>query len=369
MTNRVHIGFFVSSLSELGGAIRVATSLANRMCKDYDVTVIERFPHTECAFPLDESVQVASLEIEAARFREQFVAVRKPLASVLKEQKISLLFGICVEESAMSILPCRAAKIPLVCCDHGALVNQLDDKTTTLLRRICARFADYLVLLTNQTSQDYARMFNTPKEKLFVIPNWISNQMLNAKDCDVSAKRILWAGRLDPEKGVDLLVEIGKRVLPTHQEWTWDIYGTAVLESKGFDLKSSIEKAGLEGNIRLCGTYENTQGVFPNYSIGTLTSYREGLPLFLLETLAYAMPLVSFDVDTGPRDIIDHGKNGYLVKSYDCDEYASYLEKLIESEELRSQFSAASKTKAQDFSEEDIYQKWRYLISHARKEN
>ena len=369
MTNKTHIGFFVSSLSELGGAIRVATSLANRMCEDYDVTIIERLPHTECAFPLDVRIQVVSLEIDDARFRGQFVSARKLLANVLKENNINVLFGICVEESAMSILPCRAAKIPLVCCDHGALINQLDDKTTTLLRRICARFTGYLVLLTNQTAQDYERLFNTPKEKLFVIQNWISNQMLNDKNCDVSAKRILWAGRLDPEKGIDLLVEIGKRVLPSHPDWIWDIYGTAVLDGNGFDLKTSIEEAGLEGRMRLCGTYEKTQDVFPNYSVGTLTSYREGLPLFLLEALAYAMPLVSFDVDTGPRDIIDHGKNGYLVKSYDCHEYASYLEKLIESEELRRQFSVASAVKAQDFSEEDIYQKWQALIKLACKEH
>ena len=189
------IGFFLSSVQDMGGAQRVAISLANRLCNEYRVVIIERITHESVAFPLDERVSVVSLGGTAQRFREQFKQVRKPLTCALKEHHVDVLMGICVEESAMALLPCKAAKTKLVFCDHGALINQLDDKTTTLLRNMCAHFCDKAVVLTSQSAKDYQRLLHIPARKLEVIPNWVSNELLReAPLCAVEEKRILFKG-------------------------------------------------------------------------------------------------------------------------------------------------------------------------------
>ena len=109
--------------------------------------------------------------------------------------------------------------------------------------------------------------------------------------------------------------------------------------------------------------YKDVRDVFPRYAIGTLTSYREGLPLFLLEGSAFGLPLVSFDVDTGPRDIITEGENGCLIEPYDHDAYACALGRLMDDEDERARMSAASHRRADAFSEDAIYEKWKALIA------
>lgn len=358
------VGFFLSSLQDMGGAVRVAVSLANRFCNNYHVVIIERGTHASLAFPLDERITVISLECTAQRFRQQAVQVRRPLTHALKENNVDILLGICAEESAMAIVPCRAAKTKLVFCDHGALINQLNDKTTTLLRRVCALTCNKTVVLTRQSAQDYQRLFHISARKIEVIPNWVSNELLlGAPLCAVQEKRILWAGRLDHEKGIDHLFEIARRVMPTHPDWVWDVWGAAVLdETSNFDLQGKLEEAGLAQQVCLRGRYEHTQEVFPCYSIATLTSYREGLPVFLLEAMAYGLPLLSFDVDTGPRDLIMPGVNGFLVQPFDYDRYAACLGKLMSSEQLRKDFSASAKQEVQRFGEDAIYPAWAALI-------
>lgn len=359
---RGRIGIFLFSLQDMGGAVRVAISLANRMCEDYDVTLIELAEHDLPAFEIDERVGIYSLCSKKLRIRDRVGEVRAKLGSLLTVIHFDVMFGIGVEETTVAILPCRSANVPLVFCDHGALVNQLDDKTTTLLRFVCSRACFKTVVLTKQTFDDYRRLFRLSAKKLHVIPNWISNEFLeNAPLCDVTVKRILWAGRLDREKGTDHLLEIAKIVMPKHPDWTWDVYGSAVLGG-GLDLEKDLAEAGLAEVVSLKGKYSDAVEVFSAYSIGTLTSYREGLPLFLLEGMALGLPLISFDVDTGPRDLIDEGENGYLVPCYDVRVYAEKLERLMGSVELRLAMSDASRAKASGFSEDDVFLRWEALI-------
>lgn len=364
MTKPINVGFFLSSVQDMGGAVRVAVSLANRMANDFNVTIIEHVAHQSVAFPLDERIKIVTIHSDARRFREQFTQLRKPLTRALKENNIDVLFGICVEESAIALMPCKSAGCKLVFCDHGALVNQLDDKTTTFLRNATSKFCNKLVVLTNQTKGDYHRLLHVPNSRMEVIPNWVSNELLKeAPTCDVTVKRALWAGRLDHEKGVDHLLEIAKRVMPSHPDWMWDVWGASVLDGEdGFDLAKELEVAGLSNQVVLRGRYSRTQDVFPNYALATLTSYREGLPVFLLEAMAYGLPMLSFDVDTGPRDLIMTGVSGYLVKPFDYDQYAQLMGKLMDDVDMRQSFSAAAKHAAQSFGEDAVYPQWKNLV-------
>ena len=362
-SGRKRVGFFVSSLADMGGAIRVSVSIANRMVEDYDVVIFELTGHDEIAFPLDSRIDVVPLGSKQERFRGRVGEVGSLMREALKKHPVDVMLGIGAEETGVAIAPCLGAKVPLVFCDHGALVNQLDDKTTTMLRRICSAACPVTVTLTMQTYADYMKIFHVPGRKLMCIPNWIPSALFEkAAGYDAGVKKILWAGRLDHEKGVDHLYDIAKRVLPSHPDWTWDVYGKAILGTEEFDIAAAIEADGLSGQMNLMGQVDDMYDRYATYSIGTLTSYREGLPLFLLEGKACGLPCVSFDVDTGPRDIVVDGVDGYLVEPYDCAAYAARLEELMESEELRAKMSAAGREDAKRFSEDAIYEKWVTLI-------
>jgi len=65
----------------------------------------------------------------------------------------------------------------------------------------------------------------------------------------------------------------------------------------------------------------------------------EGLPMVLLEAMACGLPIVSFDCEWGPREVILNERNGFLVPVGDYSKLASKINLLIENPQLRNEMS------------------------------
>lgn len=80
--------------------------------------------------------------------------------------------------------------------------------------------------------------------------------------------------------------------------------------------------------------------------------------MVLLEAKAYRLPIVSFDIETGPDEIVDDGVNGYLIEPYNVEEMADRICELIEKPELRKQFSDNAYIGIEKFDKNKIAEKW-----------
>ena len=87
------VGFFVSSLGDMGGAVRVAVSLANRMACDYRVTIYELTDHDALAFPLADEVRVCALRAKEPRIRGRISEVRALLGRAFEEYPCDVLLA------------------------------------------------------------------------------------------------------------------------------------------------------------------------------------------------------------------------------------------------------------------------------------
>lgn len=358
-----NVSFVVPGLGNMGGSVRVATQIANALADRYCVSMISCSPFEEPAFPLDEGIRTYSLEIDGGRLRERVFAAREPLNEILDAEDIDVLFGIGTYETLMAIIPCRKEGVELIFCDHGALANQWSDKQMRVVRFLDALFSTKTVVLTERSLSDYRNLLHASEKKTMRIPNWIPSELLEAEHTyNPNSKKLLWAGRLDVEKGVDHLVDIASRVLPQHPDWVWDVYGEVVMSTCGFDVEKEIESRGLGSQLRLLGKTDRLYELYDQYAVCTLTSYREGLPLTLLEGKACKLPLISFDVTTGPADIIENGVNGFLIKPYDCVEYANRLSDLMSDDSLRERMSRDSVIGLDTYSEERVLAQWVELI-------
>ena len=84
--------------------------------------------------------------------------------------------------------------------------------------------------------------------------------------------------------------------------------------------------------------------------------------MVLLEAKSWGLPLVSFDIMTGPGEIIRDGVNGYLVPPGDTAALAEKICRLIENEELRRDFSENSQVDIERFDSVEIIEQWEKLI-------
>ena len=167
------------------------------------------------------------------------------------------------------------------------------------------------------------------------------------------------------EKGYDLLVEVAKKVLPSHPEWEWHLYGTG----DTFDeIHQKVVEYNLTSQLIQKGNVKDVYKLYNEYAFLVLPSYREGLPLVLLEAKASGLPMVSFDVTTGPREIVEEGKDGYLIPPYDLDKMANRIELLTDSEERRIAFSNHTISGVKKFEKEEIYRQWTNLIDELTME-
>ncbi|MCC8173457.1 MAG: glycosyltransferase, partial [Odoribacter sp.] len=93
-------------------------------------------------------------------------------------------------------------------------------------------------------------------------------------------------------------------------------------------------------------------------SIFALTSRYEGFGLVITEAMNCGVPPVVYSCKCGPKDIIQNGKNGFLVEANNKKEFIHKLTLLMNNENLRKEIGKAAKERSEDFHADIIMQKW-----------
>lgn len=353
------ICFVDYDMSVTGGVEQVTASLANELCKYYKVYIYEINPGSEPAYVLDDRVCVVKGKSGSKRLREMLKGNFQKFIHFVKACHIDavLLMG---NYPALVVSPARFfTKAKYVYCDHGGLMNEWEKRDITAIRFWDSLTAHKVVVLTKKTRRDYIERFHMKPEKIQCIYNWISDDLFNVKKpYSVQSHKILSVGRFGREKGYDMLVKVAKKLLPHYPQWQWHVYGTG----ETFDeILADVGQMNLSTQLILKGNVKDVYQLYSEYAFIVLPSYREGLPLVLLEAMALGLPMVSFDIETGPNEIIVNEKNGFLIQPYDLDSMARRIEELICDEEKRIKFSEY-KGRKDKFRKEDILKQWISLI-------
>lgn len=114
--------------------------------------------------------------------------------------------------------------------------------------------------------------------------------------------------------------------------------------------------------VQLCPVTSDIRSVFLNSSIFVFSSRYEGFGLVLTEAMECGLPCVAFDCECGPREIIDNGETGYLVKSGDINDFALKLETLMNNSTLRKEMGSKGKQTVQRFYVDKIMAQWDRLF-------
>lgn len=172
-------------------------------------------------------------------------------------------------------------------------------------------------------------------------------------------KLLLAVGRLDEQKGLDLLLAAFTRLALENEKWDLVILGDG---PKRAQLELEVERRGLQGRVLLPGRAGNVSDWYERADIYVMSSHFEGFPNTLGEAMAHGCAAVSFDCDTGPRDIIRDKVDGLLVPKGDVAALATALACLMADPNLRKQLGSRAKEVRERFSIEKTALCWEELF-------
>jgi glycosyltransferase involved in cell wall biosynthesis len=179
----------------------------------------------------------------------------------------------------------------------------------------------------------------------------------------IKGKLVLYLGRLNVTKGPDQFVEIAKIILKNRDDVTFVIRGP----DEG--MKSKVkELIGDEKRIILMDPTRDKQEIIKTYQaadVFVMPSFREGMPLTLMEAYACRLPVVATPVNGIPFELVN-GKNGFLVDYGDNEYFANRIERLLDDHELRTRISKTNFEKAKDYDWDIIYKK--YMEEYSSKD-
>ncbi|MDC8004463.1 glycosyltransferase [Aureisphaera galaxeae] len=139
-----------------------------------------------------------------------------------------------------------------------------------------------------------------------------------------------------------------------------------VLVGEGEDLskyKELVARLKLESEVHFIPFVENPFPYFKNAYVTALTSKFEGFPNVLIESLASGTPVMAYDCESGPSEIIEHEENGLLIANQDKGALLEAMDRLVMDSELYDRCKAQARQSVDSFAMEAIGQEWLRLLN------
>lgn len=150
------------------------------------------------------------------------------------------------------------------------------------------------------------------------------------------APLVLWVGRLDPIKGVDVLLRAWARM--KRRDARLLLAGDGPIR---LALEALAGKLDLSSSVRFLGSRRDVPALLKAADVFVFPSRTEGLPNALLEAMAAGRAIVTTDAP-GCRDLVDPERTGLVVQREDVSALAGAMERLVADAALRSRLGDAA---------------------------
>jgi glycosyltransferase involved in cell wall biosynthesis len=196
-----------------------------------------------------------------------------------------------------------------------------------------------------------------------IIPNGIDLDAYKIAGRNWTFPRLLSAGRIVHQKGLDLAMRAlgGLKEL----EWEWRIAGDGPQLPV---LQSLAKELGIDDRVFFLG-WQSREGLMKCYqraNIFFFPSRHEGMPNAMLEAMASGLPVIASCI-AGNEELVVDGETGYLVPSENVDSLQAALRKLLSDPMLRQQMGMASRKYVEaNYSWESTAQQYALLLEKVK---
>lgn len=357
-----------------GGIEKTIATLSNMLVNHYEVEIIANYQIEETpAFKIDEMVKIKYLmpgvkpnakEFKRALKRGNIIQVIKEGIKAIKilylrnklmkdqVKNLSCDIAISTRDIYNHLLGKYAKKeIVKIAQEHNNNgKNKYIRKIIKSLKNI-----DYFMPASKQLLEIYKEKLKKKNIKCIYIPHCLS--VYPEEISDLTNKNIISVGRLSQEKGFLDLIDVFEKVSKNNPDWHLLIAGDGQEREK---IENKIQQKNLQEKVALLGFVKQEQlnKLFLQSSIYVMTSIHESFGLVLIEAESYGLPLLAFDSAQGPKEIIEDGKNGFLIPERNIEAMAEKIQELIRNKELRKQIGECSRKKSEKYKMENVEKIW-----------
>lgn len=370
--------FFINSLSG-GGAERVTANLANFWAsKNWDITIITLASQGLDFYALDPAIKRRALGVAKdsrsvlsglAQNLRRVRALRRVLRQIAPDIAIGMMTSANV---LLALATWGLPHIRAIGSERTHPPQFFLGAVWEWLRRVTYGRLAVVVALTRE-SADWLK-YHTTAKRIRVIPNvatWplpsLPPHVPPESVCHAGRSILLAVGGASDSKQFGILIEIFTVLGEKYPDWDLVIVGDGPLRPALLD---QVRMAGRESSIFLPGRAGNVGQWYDRADLYVMSSRFEGFPNTLAEAMAHGVAAVSFDCDTGPRDIIRHEIDGLLVPPGNIAGLITALDRLMGDAALRQRFAERAVEARHRFSMERITGMWEELFEdtlHARK--
>ena len=322
--------FFIGSLS-WGGAEKIITVLAKAYLeKEYEVTVVTLLSNKN-VFVLDNRIEIISI---ARKNRGNIQNIRywiKNIRNLVEEKKPDVVVSFVCR---INILVIKSLKK----CKHKCrlVISERNDPrfdTRGFLGKFFSKrlysYADLLICQTNTEKEWFSKKIQS-KTVVISNPAFLTSKPTVFKN---KKKIVINAARYDESKNQVMLIDAFNNLIISKKDngFRLHLYGNGSLKPQLMDYVRSLH---IEDKVFIFDAVIDVQDKISAASIFCLTSKYEGMSNALMEALLLGTPSISTDT-SGARDLIDEGKNGFVIGVNDLEALTKKMEQLIEHENIR----------------------------------
>lgn len=230
------------------------------------------------------------------------------------------------------------------------------------LYRLVYTYSDKVVLLSKSFISEYTKYAGLRQfSKFEIIPNALSfDDYLSIGSIDSKKKQVLVVSRLeDNQKKISLAIKIWSEIEndSSFDDWCLKIVGDGPDRKKYEDM---VRKLHIK-RINFCGL-QNPKAYYQESQIFLMTSAFEGWGLTLTEAQQMGCIPIAFDTYSSLHDIIENGKNGFVIEKNNIKEYVRILKLLMNNYKLRKDMSVNSIASSKRFALKNIILLWNSVI-------
>lgn len=244
------------------------------------------------------------------------------LRRIIRRQEVTHLIAAKEQANLCSWFATLGSPCKVIYSRHAALDCSEQKISPAILRLLYALYLcgnGQVVTVSNGLRQSLAERVPWGRERVRYCPNAVvTEQLLSAAQTpmltDTPAQFWLAVGRLVEPKGFHLLLDAYAMALRSAALPDLVIIG----DGPQLDaLTSQASRLGIEDRVHFTGFLSNPYPFIRQARLLILSSFHEGLPTVLIEALALGTPVLACDCETGPRELLDNGSLGDLVKVND----------------------------------------------------